>query len=231
MEGQPEGVDLESRRSAALYQYGVLDTPEDPAFDRITEMAARLFEAPFAVIAFVDRDRQWFKSRFGLSITEAARDGSFADYAIHSDYPVVVPDASKDVRFGNAPVHVGSIKVRFFAGAPLIAPGGFRIGTLAVMDTRPRAGMTDDQLATLADLAGIVMHALEMEEALTQARLAGGEEAEGEAKFRALMESASQAIIAVNQRGRIEVVNNKAEELFGYAREEMIGEPLEILLP
>src|ERR1044072_7209258 len=103
----------ESRRISALYRYGVLDTPEDPAYDRITEMAARLFESPFAVLAFVDRDRQWFKSRFGLSLSETPRAGSFAEHVILSDDPlVVVSDAAKDDRFGNAQVMIGGVKVR-----------------------------------------------------------------------------------------------------------------------
>jgi two-component system, cell cycle sensor histidine kinase and response regulator CckA len=230
MGGITDSIGAESGRIAALYRYGVLDTPEDAAFDRITELAARLFKAPFAAIGFLDRERQWYKSRFGLSITDTPREGSFARYAVLSDEPLVVPDAARDERF-NGPVLVGSIKVRFYAGAPLVTPEGFRIGTLAVMDTRPRAGLTEEELVTLTDLAAVVMHELDLEQELAEARLKSGSETEGEAKFRALMESASQAIIAINQRGRIEVVNNKAEELFGYERNEMIGQPLEILLP
>jgi two-component system, cell cycle sensor histidine kinase and response regulator CckA len=221
----------ESKRIAALYRHAVLDTHDDPAFDRITELTARLFAAPFAVITFVDRDREWFKSRFGLSLTESPREGSFGAHVITDNEPLVVPDCSKSEDFGNAPVRVGGVKVRFYAGAPLISLDGFRLGTLAVMDTRPRVGLSDDELATLTDLANIVMRELDLGEELTLARQASGVEAEGEAKFRALMESASQGIIAVNQRGRIEVVNHKAEELFGYERNDMIGQPLEMLLP
>jgi PAS domain S-box-containing protein len=231
MGGITEGVGNESSRIAALYRHAVLDTPDDPAFDRITELAARLFAAPFAVITFVDRDREWFKSRFGLSLTETPREGSFGGHVILENDSLVIPDTSRNELFGNGPVRVGGVKVRFYAAAPLITLDGFRIGTLAVMDTRPRAGMTDDELSTLTDLAGIVMRELDLAEELSLAQQASGVEAEGEAKFRALMESASQAIIAVNQRGRIEVVNNKAEELFGYERDDMIGQPLELLLP
>jgi PAS domain S-box-containing protein len=231
MEGTTEGVANESRRIAALYRHSVLDTPDDPAFDRITELAARLFAAPFAVVTFVDRDREWFKSRFGLSLTETPREGSFGGHVVQQNDPLVIPDAARNELFGNGPVRVGGVKVRFYAGAPLITLDGFRIGTLAVMDTRARAGLTEDELATLTDLAGVVMRELDLAEELALARGASGVEAEGEAKFRALMESASQAIIAVNQRGRIEVVNNKAEELFGYERDDMIGQPLEMLLP
>src|SRR5205085_4824768 len=138
MGGFPEDFQVEAKRLAALQRYQVLDTPEDAAFDRITEMAARLFQAPVAVISFVDRDRQWFKSHFGLNITETPRAASFCTHAILSDDVMVVPDAAKDERFRGAPMSVGSVRIRFYAGAPLITPAGLRLGTLAVMDTRPR---------------------------------------------------------------------------------------------
>src|SRR4051812_16273545 len=123
---------IEERRLAALQRYRVLDTPEDAAFDRVTEMAARLFQAPLAVVSFVDAERQWFKSHFGLSIAETARAGSFCSHAILSDQVMVVPDPAKDERFRGAPMTVGSMRIRFYAGAPLITPDGHRLGTVAV---------------------------------------------------------------------------------------------------
>src|SRR3954469_1232367 len=99
MEGLTEGFDLEGKRLAALRRYKILDTNEDAAFDRITEMAARLFQAPVAVVSFVDRDRQWFKSHFGLNISETPRAQSFCAHAILSDDVMVVSDAAKDARF------------------------------------------------------------------------------------------------------------------------------------
>jgi two-component system cell cycle sensor histidine kinase/response regulator CckA len=223
--------DLEARRLAALRRYEVLDTPEEAAFDRITELAARLFEVPIAVVSFVDAERQWFKSHFGLNIAETPRAISFCTHAILSDDVMVVPDASRDDRFRENPVVVGSCRIRFYAGAPLITPEGLRIGALAIMDMRPRTALSEEQVASLADLASIVMHELNIQHELRKARGAVSPASEGEIKFRALMESASQAIIAVGHRGIIQVVNNKAEELFGYTREEMVGRPLEMLLP
>jgi PAS domain S-box-containing protein len=223
-------AEVEAKRLEILYRYHVLDTAEDAAFDRITELAARVFEAPIAVVSFVDRERQWFKSHFGLSIAETPRRNSFCSQAILSDHVMVVSDAAKDERFRQAPMIVGSMKIRFFAGAPLITPEGYRIGTLAIMDTRPRAAFSEEEIASLADLAGVVMHQLNMLRELASTRGASAVEA-GEAKFQALMESASQAIIAVTHKGLIELVNNRTEELFGYTREELIGQPLEILLP
>ncbi len=192
--GQQGGTD--EQRLAVLYRYCVLDTPEEAAFDRITELAARLFQAPIAVVSLVDRDRQWFKSHFGLNIAETSRDSSFCTHAILSDHPMIVADAVKDARFRDRAMVVGSCKIRFYAGAPLITPAGHRIGTLAVMDTRPRAGFTEEETASLADLAGVVMHELNVQLELAGLRTEGGPGAAGEVKFQALMESASQAIIA-----------------------------------
>jgi len=215
--------EIEARRLAALHRYRVLDTVEDAALDRITKLAARLFDAPIAVISLVDIDRQWFKSHFGLSVSEAPL--SFCAQTILADQVMVVPDAAKDERFPH-PVAVGGGNIRFYAGAPLITPDGFRLGALAVMDTRPRPALSEEERATLADLGAVTMHELNL-----QQKLASGGATDGEVKFSALMESVSQAIVAVNHRGLIEIVNNKAEELFGYSREEMIGQSLEMLVP
>jgi two-component system cell cycle sensor histidine kinase/response regulator CckA len=223
--------EVEVRRLAALNRYQVLDTPEEAAFDRITELAARMFQAPIAVVSFVDRERQWFKSHFGLNISETARDISFCTHTILSDQVMVVCDALKDARFHQGAVVVGGCKIRFYAGAPLITAGGSRLGALAIMDTRPRGSLTEEECASLADLASIVMHEMNLQAELASLRALGGAVPEGEAKFHALMESASQAIIAINHKGLIEVVNNKTEELFGYVRDELIGRSIEMLLP
>jgi PAS domain S-box-containing protein len=224
-------LETEDKRLAALHRYQVLDTPEEAAFDRIAELAARIFQAPVAVVSFVDRERQWFKSHFGLNISESSRDTSFCAHTILSDRVMIVVDAARDDRFRHSPMVAGNSQIRFYAGAPLITPEGFRIGALAVMDTRPRETLTVDERASLADLSGVVMHELNLLRELAGVRAAGGAAAEGDAKFRVLMESASQAIVAVNHKGRIELVNNRAEELFGYTRDELLGHSLEMLLP
>jgi GAF domain-containing protein len=159
-------AEVEERRLAALLRYRVLDTPEEAAFDRITEMAARLFQAPIAVVSFVDRDRQWFKSHFGLNIAETFRASSFCTHTILSDQAMVVADAAKDDRFRSLSMVVGSCKIRFYAGVPLITPQGYRIVALAVMDTRPRAPLTEEEIASLTDLAGVVMHELNLQQEL-----------------------------------------------------------------
>ncbi len=221
--------DASSGASTRLSQ--TVDTLEDPEFDRITELTARLFHAPVAVLSLIDRERLFFKSHFGLGISETPLQTSFCRHTALGDTVMVVNDAAKDARFGFAPVAIGGLRVRFYAGAPLITSDGQRLGALAVMDTRPRAALTDEEAATLMDLAGVVMHDLETRQALMRARSLRGASSDAEAKFTAFMESASQAIIAVDHNGEIDVVNQKAEELFGYQRDEMIGRRLEMLLP
>jgi PAS domain S-box-containing protein len=193
-------------------------------------MAARIFRAPFAILGFFDRDRQWSTSRFGLSPSETLDGWPLWERLISSREPLVVSDATRDDRFGKAPISIGGVRARFCAVAPMVTPDGDTAGALCVMDARPRAALTAEELDILTGLAGIAMHQSELSRQSEELR-AGGAEAEGEAKFRALMDSASQAIVGVSQGGRIELVNRKAEELFEYAREEMIGQPLEMLLP
>jgi two-component system, cell cycle sensor histidine kinase and response regulator CckA len=182
--------------------------PAARACDRITELAARVFGTPVAVIAVAEQDRVRFPSRFGLDVGEIPRTGSFFDDA------ATIADA--DASFAG-------LRVRFYAGAPIVVDGK-TVGTLAILDTRRRPALTDDERATLADLGEIVAREMSRPTAAPSS-------VSGEARFRALMESASQGIIAIDRTGRIEIVNRKAEELFGYTREEMIGSPIEILLP
>ncbi len=216
---------------ASLRLHQTVDTLEEPEFDRVTELTARLFHAPVAVLSLIDGERLFFKSHFGLGISETPLQTSFCRHAALADTVTVVGDAAKDARFGFAPVAIGGLRVRFYAGAPLITSDGQRLGALAVMDTRPRAALTEEEESTLLDLAGVVMHDLETRHALIRARSVSGLASDAEAKFTAFMESVSQAIVAVDHNGEIDLVNQKAEELFGYRRDEMIGRRLEMLLP
>jgi PAS domain S-box-containing protein len=149
----------EEKRLAALRRLGILDTDPEPAFDRVTRISQRLFEAPISLVSLVDRDRQWFKSRRGLSVSETPRDASFCAHAILGDGVMVVPDAAQDPRFADNPLVVDDPDIRFYAGAPLRNHDGLPIGTLCVIDTQPRDWSPEDS-AALADLATIVEHEL-----------------------------------------------------------------------
>lgn len=128
----------EEARLNALRELLLLDTPPEERFDRLARFAAEQLDMPIALLSLVDGQRQWFKSRVGLEITEGARDISFCGHAIMKNELFVVNDASSDPRFSDNPLVVGEPNIRFYAGAPLTGPSGHHIGTLCVIDTVPR---------------------------------------------------------------------------------------------
>ena len=152
----------EEERLAALRRYRILDTEPEPQFDRIAELAKRRFDAPIALVGFMDAERNFLKARCDLPLTESPRDISFCGYTILDDEVLVVPDATKDERFAENPLVVGDFHVRFYAGAPLIAASGHRIGTVCVFDTEARGTFGDQDKQDLKDLAAIISDHLEM---------------------------------------------------------------------
>ena len=128
----------EAERLAAVRRYDILDTPPDGAFDRITRIAARLFEVPISVVSIVDTDRIWFKSHHGLDVSEIPRSPGLCASAILDAKPWVLTDASVDPRSLTNPLVAGEFGLRFYAGVPLRTPDGFTLGTLCVIDQTPR---------------------------------------------------------------------------------------------
>ena len=151
---------LESERLAALERFEVLDTPSEPLLDSLTDLAAQTFTAPIALISLVDNERQWFKACVGLDVDHTARDISFCQYTILSDQVFVVLDATQDERFRDNPLVTGPPDIRFYAGAPLITPEGYRLGTLCIIDTAARAIFTDAEASRLETIAKSVMQVL-----------------------------------------------------------------------
>lgn len=128
----------ETERLRALKALSLLDTPAEERFDRVVRFAAEQLDMPIALVSLIDRDRQWFKARFGLDATQTGRDISFCGHAILQDDLFIVEDAQQDARFADNPLVTGDPHVRFYAGAPLSAEGGERIGTLCLIDRVPR---------------------------------------------------------------------------------------------
>ena len=149
----------EKQRLKALRDLVILDTPPEERFDRISAFAAQEFDVPMALVSLVDRDRQWFKSNFGLEARETPRDISFCGHAVTLSEPLVVPDALEDPRFADNPLVTGHPYVRFYAGAGLRLPFGQVVGTLCVMDRRPRAFDRLD-VAVLCGLRDLVVEEL-----------------------------------------------------------------------
>jgi phosphoserine phosphatase RsbU/P len=151
----------EEARLAAVRRYDVLDTPPDGAFDRVTALAARHFGVPIAIVSIVDSDRIWFKSAHGLDVAEVGRDAGLCASAILQDGPWIVEDAAIDPRTLANPLVAGEMGLRFYAGVPLTTGDGHNLGTLCLIDAQPRE-LDEDEAATLADMARIVMDQLEL---------------------------------------------------------------------
>ena len=150
----------EAGRLEAVHRYQILDTPQDGAFDRITALAARLFSVPIAIVSVVDHDRVWFKSHHGVDIGHVDREPGLCASAILQDDPWIIQDARADSRALSNPLVAGEFGLQFYAGIPLRTRDGYNLGTLCIIDRQPRT-LSHEDLATLEDLAAIVMNDLE----------------------------------------------------------------------
>jgi PAS domain S-box-containing protein len=217
-----EALEPEERRLRTLEQYNVLDAPPTSAFDRITRLAARLFEVPIAMVNFIDRKHQWCLSAHGLALEQTAREVSFCSRAIQQKDVLVVPDARTDERFDDNPLVTGDPHIRFYAGAPLTAPNGYRLGTLCLIDDEPRS-FSDADRETLTDLAGVVM------DELTLRHYASDLDASREAhratskQQRRILESITDAFVALDEDWTFTYVNAQAEALLERPRDELLG--------
>ena len=150
----------EPQRLAYVRECGILDTPDEASFDRLTRLTARLTGAPLAGISVIDDHRQWIKSRFGPLDRESPRQISFCSYALLSNDPFTVPDALQDERFRTNPLVLGPPYIRFYAGVPLVSSIGYRLGALFIVDTE--AGeLSPADTDTLTDLAALATDMIE----------------------------------------------------------------------
>src|SRR3954469_743556 len=149
----PEHSISEQRRLETLSSYEILDTPREAAFDNLVKLATQICETPVATVTLIDRERQWFKASIGLAVAETDRAIAICDYTVRAGEMLIVPDAGADPRFAENPFVVGQPFLRFYAGVPLVAPGGAILGTLAVMDVKPRQ-LSERQQNALQLLAG-----------------------------------------------------------------------------
>jgi PAS domain S-box-containing protein len=226
----------EVQRLAALRKLSLLDTPADNRFDRITRIAQQHFQVPIVLMSLVDAARQWFKSKQGLSVCELPRDISFCGHAILTDEIFCIPNALEDVRFADNPLVTGAPQIRFYAGAPLHAPDGSRVGTLCLIDHQPRP-FTAEAMATLRDLADLVETELGYTRLLAAVDAAARLEAI-EAQFKAdeiriqtIIDTVVDGLICIDAKGIMQTVNPATEKIFGYSIEEMLGHNVKLLMP
>lgn len=158
----------ETDRIRALQDYDILDSLPEEDFDSITKIASYICQTPISLVTLIDEDRQWFKSHHGLDITETPRDQAFCAHAIlNPEETMVVPNALQDERFADNPLTIGDPHVVFYAGVPLVTPEGNALGTLCVIDNKPRV-LNTEQLDALNALANQVVNLLELRRAVRE---------------------------------------------------------------
>ncbi len=212
----------EAVRLAALQRYQVLDTPAERPFDRLTELCAKLLDVPIALISLVDEQRQWFKSRVGLSAHETPREVAFCSHAILGDAVMMVPDALADPRFSDNPLVTGDPNIRAYLGAPLRTPDGQKLGTLCAIDRRPRS-FSADQVALLETLSALAMDELELRFTRQKAIMLAERNRRTTAQLQNLLDQAPLAIFTLALDGTVTSWNRASERIFGFTAHEAIG--------
>ena len=206
----------EPARLLALEQLGILDTPEERAYDAITHVAAAHYACRVSLVTFVDAQRQWFKASHGWDVRETSRDLSFCAHAILQPLPLVVADTRTDERFRDNPLVTGAPFIRFYAGVPLTTSDGYRLGTLCVLDDAPRSDVGPDDLAVLEDLAEVVVEKLEL-------RLQNAQTWEERKRFEGILGASQDALMACDAQGNVTWLNDATETLLGLSRATLLA--------
>ncbi len=168
----PKVPDKEELRLACLAELDILDTPSEPVYDRITELASELLDVPIALVSIVDKQRQWFKSKVGLDAAETSRDISFCGHVVYSNEPLVINDTLDDPRFADNPLVTDGPMIRFYAGMPISIAPDITLGTLCIIDTKPRQ-LDEQQLSILQKLSSVVIEIFNHERAALKDHLTG----------------------------------------------------------
>ena len=214
----------EDKRLAALREYGIKNVLFDPGLSNLISLAANIFSVPIVLVSLVETERQLFAASVGVPFCETPRDISFCAHTILKKKIMVVHDALKDARFKNNPLVVGVPYIRFYAGIPLMTPSGHAIGTLCIIDLKPRTTFTKRDEHNLHDLASLVMDKLEMRR-LELARKAS------QVRFENIANTSPDTILCVNEKGMITFWNTAAEHMLEYTDEEIIGRSINTIVP
>ncbi len=215
-------TDPERARLNALETYRILDSAPEAEFDDLTQLASFICGTPIALISLIDANRQWFKSRRGVTETETGREVAFCAHVVAAGAYLEVEDAREDPRFRDNPLVTGAPQIRFYAGTPLITPEGFGLGTLCVVDRVPRT-LSPAQREALAALGRQVGQLLELRRDRLRQQAANADLAQKAAYKQAILDHTAAAIISTDKHGVIATFNRGAEALLGYAAAEAVG--------
>jgi PAS domain S-box-containing protein len=213
----------EEERLQQLHGLDILDTPPEPAFDRITRHVARVFRAPMALVSLVDEHRQWFKSRLGVDATETPRSIAFCAHVVAGESVMVVPDAKQDCRFSSNPLVTGPLGIRFYAAAPIRIGDCCNIGTLCFMDTVPRPELTSEETTMLSDFADVIASELEMRSEVRKRRQAEAALGASESRYRSVVDNVKEVIFQTDAEGRWTFLNRAWSEVTDFPVEETLG--------
>lgn len=219
----PKTPKNEKERLAALDSYDILDTISEQAFDDITGIAAFICNTPISLVSLIDNTRQWFKSHHGLDATETPREIAYCAHAINvPDKILEVEDAFEDERFNDNPLATGDPHVRFYAGAPLVDSNGHALGTLCVIDHKPRK-LTEEQRAALSALSRQVISQLELRKNINELRQTKRQQKADKNAFADRIERVGDMVFELNEAGYFIYVNPALIRTSGYTERELLS--------
>tara|TARA_B110001454_G_C12722892_1_gene435552 strand:+ start:9363 stop:10985 length:1623 start_codon:yes stop_codon:yes gene_type:complete len=208
----------EQQRLESLRMLNILDSLPEKDFDDITTIAAQICQTPIALISLVDNERQWFKSKIGMAKTESPRDVAFCAHAILEEKLFVVPDATKDKRFVDNPLVTDGPKIRFYAGMPIVSPDGCPIGTVCVIDSKPRT-LSSEQMRALESLSNQISRLLEL-----KSEIAKGEKARKKLEIkRTALDSITEGTLLQDSNGIIVDYNQATLSMFSKTGDQLLG--------
>lgn len=215
----------EKIRIQALIDLNILDTPTDAGLETLIGMGRRLFDVPILLVSLVDSDRQWFKAKVGLDACETGREYAFCAHAIMTDEVLTVADATQDARFCDNPLVTGPPFIKAYAGAPLSVSPGIRIGTICIIDTKPRQFSSDD-LKTLRDMADLIVGRIKLvtlaEDADARSRLLM-EANKLAARSQVVLDIMSDGVVVQDRTGAIISANESAGIALGLTVDQLMG--------
>ena len=216
----------ERERLAALSSYHVLDTLPEEDYDAITRLASYICQTPIALISLIDTDRQWFKSKVGLNTNQTPRTDAFCRYTIMDDAIMEIPDAAANDLFADNVLVTGDPNIRFYAGAPLIDPDGYRLGSLCVIDRVPRT-LNKEQKDALSALSKEVVSHL----ALRKKTIELNTSLKLHAEFYNLFNNSPEIHCVMDRNTNILLINDSITRILGFSAEDAIGKPIWHFVP